>query len=164
MDDQREIIAFLSSGESYGRPDIVVERIETHISFIFLVADRAYKLKRAVRFSYLDYSTPALRERYCRKEFALNRRTAPTLYLGLRAITRESAGGLTFDGPGVRLEWVLEMRRFAQDDQFDRLAEAGKLTPGLMRDLTDAIATFHRYGRDFVPPWRPEGNRTDDRR
>ncbi|MGH7067008.1 MAG: AAA family ATPase [Acetobacteraceae bacterium] len=143
MDDQREIIAFLSSGASYGRPGIIVERIETHVSLIFLIENRAYKLKRAVRFSYLDYSTPALRERYSRAELALNRRTAPSLYLRLRAITHETSGDLAFDGNGVTVDCVLEMRRFAQDDLFDRLADAGKLTPALMLDLTDTIAAFH---------------------
>lgn len=143
MNDQREIIAFLSSGASYGRPGTIVQRIETHISLIFLVEDRAYKLKRAVRFSYLDYSTPALREECSRRELALNRRTAPGLYLRLRAITRESSAGLAFDGNGAVLDWVLEMHRFAQDDLFDRLADVGRLTPALMRALTDAIAAFH---------------------
>jgi aminoglycoside phosphotransferase family enzyme/predicted kinase len=143
-DDQREIVAFLSDGANYGRPGTIVERIETHISIIFLVEEQAYKLKRAVRFSYLDYSTTALREQYCRAELALNRRTAPTLYRRLRAITQESDGSLVFDGTGTVVDWVVEMQRFSQGDLFDRLAAAGKLTPALMFDLTDAIAAFHR--------------------
>lgn len=143
MDDQHDIIAFLSDGRSYGRAGTIVERMETHISIIFLVADQAYKLKRAVRLSYLDYSTKALRERYCRAEVALNRRTAPSLYRRVRAIIREADGTLAFDGQGSAVEWVVEMRRFPQDDLFDHLARAGKLTPVLMRDLTDAIAAFH---------------------
>lgn len=143
MDDQREVIAFLSEGASYGRPAAAVERIETHISIVFLVADRAYKLKRAVRFSYVDYSTPALREKHCRAELALNRRTAPALYLCVRAITRGPGGNLAFDGDGAVLDWVVEMRRFSERDLFDRLAEAHKLTPDLMRDLADAVAGFH---------------------
>ena len=73
---QDEVIAFLSVGESYGLPGARVERIETHISIVFLVGDRAYKLKRAVRFSYLDYSKTSNRERFCKSELELNRRTA----------------------------------------------------------------------------------------
>jgi aminoglycoside phosphotransferase family enzyme/predicted kinase len=150
MDDQREVIAFLSDGASYGKPSAAVERIETHISIVFLVEDRAYKLKRAVRFSYLDYSTAALRERYCQAELALNRRTAPALYRRLRAITCESDGSLVFDGAGPAVDWVVEMQRFSQGDLFDRLAAAGRLTPSLMRYLTDAIAAFHRSA-DITP-------------
>lgn len=144
MDDQREIVTFLSDGASYGKPGARVERIETHISLLFLVECRVYKLKRAVLFSYLDYSTTALRERYCKREITLNQRTAPTLYRRVHAITRGADGNLTFDGKGAALDWVVEMRRFSESNLFDRLADARKLSPALMRDLTDVIATFHR--------------------
>ena len=142
MDDQRDVISFLSDGASYGKPDLVPERIETHISIVFLIGERAYKLKRAVRFPYLDYSTISLRERLCKAEIELNRRTAAALYLQLRAITRD-ANGKAFDGGGTVIDWVLEMRRFSQTDLFDQLAGSHRLTPQLMRDLTDAIARFH---------------------
>jgi uncharacterized protein len=141
--DADDVVAFLSDGASYGSPGAAVERIETHISIVFLVGERAFKLKRAVRFSYLDYSTPERRERYCRAELALNRRTAPTIYRAVRAVTREADGRLAFDGAGAPVDWVLEMRRFPQAALFDRMAEAGQLTPALMRDLTDEIARFH---------------------
>ena len=143
MNDQREVEQFLGDGASYGTPGGAVERIDTHISMIFLVGDRAYKLKRAVRFSYLDYSTVELREKFCRAELDLNSRTAPALYLRLRAITRAPDGTLSFDGTGAVVDWVLEMRRFAQNDLFDRLAEQRKLTHRVMRDLADVIAAFH---------------------
>jgi aminoglycoside phosphotransferase family enzyme len=143
MDDQNEVISFLAKGANYGKPGSTVERIETHISIIFLVGDRAYKLKRAVRFSYLDYSSPALRKKYCLAEFELNRRTAPALYLRVHSITRTPDGELEFDGNGNAVDWVLEMHRFAQSDLFVELADSNKLTPELMRDLTDVIAIFH---------------------
>jgi aminoglycoside phosphotransferase family enzyme/predicted kinase len=142
MTDQQDVIAFLSDGASYGKPGIAVERIETHISIVFLISDRAYKLKRAVRLPYLDYSTAAVREQFCRAELELNRRTAPAMYLRVRGIGREAHGNLIFDDGSV-IDWVLEMRRFSQDDLFDQLAESRKLTPQLMRDLTDVIVGFH---------------------
>lgn len=143
MDDQRDVIAFLSDGASYGTPGATVEQVVTHCSIIFLAGERAFKLKRAVRFSYLDYSTPALRERFCRDELALNRRTAPEIYLGLRSIARDPRGTLTFDGEGPAVDWVVEMRRFAEESLFSRMAEAGRLTPTLLRSLADIIADFH---------------------
>jgi hypothetical protein len=143
-DDQRAVLAFLADPASYGLPPGTrIERIDTHCAAVFLAGARAYKLKRAVRFPYLDFSTPALRERFCRAELAINRRTAPDLYLGVRALTREPDGRLAFDGRGETVDWVLEMRRFDQDALFDRMAEAGRLTPALMRDLADAIRRFH---------------------
>jgi aminoglycoside phosphotransferase family enzyme/predicted kinase len=139
---QDEVIAFLSDGASYGLPGTRVEQIETHISVVFLIADRAYKLKRAVRFSYLDYSTTSNRERFCKSELELNQRTAPSIYLRVRPIYRSADGRLCFDH-GTIVEWILEMRRFSQADLFDQLALCGRLTPHLMRDLTDVIVEFH---------------------
>jgi aminoglycoside phosphotransferase family enzyme/predicted kinase len=139
---QDEVIAFLSDGVSYGLPGARVERIETHISIVFLVGDRAYKLKRAVRFPYLDYSKTSNRERFCKSELELNRRTAPSIYLRVRPVCRSADGRLCFDH-GTIVEWILEMRRFSQADLFDQLAQRSCLTPQLMRDLTDVIVEFH---------------------
>ena len=136
MAEQDEVIAFLAQGAE--------ARAETHISIVFLHADTAYKLKRAVRFSYIDYSTLARRRAFCEAELTLNRRTAPELYRRVRAVTRAASGGLEFDGPGAPVEYVLEMQRFAEADLFDAMARAGKLTAPLLRTLTDAIAAFHQ--------------------
>ncbi|MBM3571008.1 MAG: hypothetical protein FJX52_01415 [Alphaproteobacteria bacterium] len=145
IEDQNAQIAFLSDPSSYGQHVGKVDRIETHGAVVFLAGDRAYKLKRAVRFPYMDFSTPDRRRRFALAELAINRRTAPSLYLGVRAIVRAPSGALAF-GESDRadgLDWVVMMRRFAQDDQFDRLAKAGRLTEPLARELADAIARFH---------------------
>jgi hypothetical protein len=142
-DDQDAVIAFLSDPASHGVADGGVERIETHCSIVFLAGDRAYKLKRAIRYSSLDYSTLESRRAACEAELLLNRRTAPEIYLGVRSINRDANGGLAFVGPGAALDYVVVMRRFAQSDLFDDLAETGRLTPELMHDLGSAIARFH---------------------
>jgi len=141
---EQEIAAFLSQPASYGEPGTTVDRLDTHASLIFLVGARAFKMKRAVAFSYLDYSTLTLRKRYCEAEFERGRNLAPMLYRKLHAVTRERDGRLMLDGGGEPVEWLLEMLRFDQGALFDRLAEAGRLTPVLMRDLADGIAEFHR--------------------
>jgi len=105
-----EVVSFLRSlGEE-------VEVIETHISMVFLTDERAYKVKKPVKFPYLDYSTLALREKLSREEVRLNRRTAPSLYLGVKAVTKEADGSLAFDGAGEAIEWVVEMEKFDQAD------------------------------------------------
>jgi len=142
--DQAETIAFLQDPASYGGETAPVEHIETHISAVFLVGGFAYKLKRAVRFSYLDFSTVEKRAAACAAELALNRRTAPQLYLETRAIRRRAGGGLSFDGEGELVDTVVVMRRFDQSCLFDRLAQKGALTPALLRELADRIASFHR--------------------
>ncbi len=139
--DQTAVITFLADPATHG--DVPVERIDTHASIVFLAGDRAFKLKRAVRFSYLDYSTPALREQFCRAELALNRRTAPELYEEVCPITRDTVGRLSFGGSGAIVDWVVVMRRFDQDTLFDRMAERKQLSGKLMFDLAEQIAQFH---------------------
>ena len=142
QDEPSEVLAFLSgrlraSGE--GAP----ETIRTHISVLLLGGDRVYKLKRAIRLPYLDFSTPELRLEACRREVSLNRRTAPALYLGARRITREADGALALDGRGELVDAAVEMRRFAEDTLFTRLAQAGRLDRPLLTALARTIAAFH---------------------
>src|SRR5579863_1342352 len=144
VEDQSEVLAFLADPATYGLPAGGVERIDTHISAVFLAGDRAYKLKRAVKFSYLDFSTRALRATACATELALNRRTAPALYLETREIRRHPDGRLGFAGEGEPADTVVVMRRFDQEALLNRLAARGALDAGLMRDLADGIAAFHR--------------------
>jgi aminoglycoside phosphotransferase family enzyme/predicted kinase len=148
LDDQGETIAFLSDPASYG-DSAPVERIETHISIIFLTGDRAYKLKKALKLPYVDFSTIRLREAACRAELALNGETAPGLYLGVRTITRATDGRLQWaddesgDVERPLVDAVVEMVRFGQDQLLDRIAGAGELTPALMTETARMIAGFH---------------------
>ncbi|HET7569091.1 MAG TPA: AAA family ATPase [Gammaproteobacteria bacterium] len=139
---QVRVIEFLSDPASYDAAGPVCQ-ISTHCSIVFLVEKRAYKLKRAVKYSYLDYSTLALREKFCHAELALNQRTAPEIYLRVRPITLTTRGVLAFDGDGEVLDYVLEMRRFCDKDLFDQIVEADRLTPALANRLADTIAQFH---------------------
>lgn len=141
IEDQRETIAFLSDPASHGGASSV-ERIDTHIAHIILCGDHALKMKRAVRFPYLDFSTLARRKAVCEAELALNRRTAPDLYLGLRSVNRQVDGTLGW-GPGEPVEWLIEMRRFPAEDLLVEVAARGALSPALVRDLADGIAAFH---------------------
>ncbi|HAN54616.1 MAG TPA: hypothetical protein DCQ75_17490, partial [Pseudomonas sp.] len=143
MSGQHEVIGFLSHADSYGCPGGTVERIETHGSLIFLCGERVYKLKREIAYASLDFLTLEKRERACHAELRLNRRTAPGLYLGVSAITRDRAGVLAFDADGEVQDWVVVMRRFPQSALFDRMALAGELTPSLMQTLGVEVARFH---------------------
>lgn len=118
--------------------------IDTHISRVVIGAERAFKVKRPVSFSYLDFSTQEKRADAARKEVVLNRRTAPDLYLGTRAITRDADGRLALDGAGETIETIVEMRAFDQADLFDALAQRGALTVDQLTRLTERVAAFHR--------------------
>jgi aminoglycoside phosphotransferase family enzyme/predicted kinase len=162
-EDQTDIVTALAAPATYGVG--TVERIETHASVVFLAGERAYKLKRAVRFDYLDFSTSERRRALCEDEVRLNRRTAPMLYRGVVPVTRESDGTYALGGSGTVVDWVVEMNRFSQDALFDRLASAGGLDAGLMSPLATAIADFHRsaelrvdHGGTAGMSWVIDGN------
>lgn len=139
--DQSDVVAFLRERlrDAGGEPRLV----STHASLVLLGATRVFKLKRAVRYAFLDFSTPQRRLDLCRREVELNRRTAPQLYLGAHAITREQDGSLAFDGPGALVDAVVEMRRFSDADLLDQRAQRGDLPPAMMTRLARSIAAFH---------------------
>ena len=138
---QSDVVAFLTSGKAFGRRP---QQIKTHAARIFLAGDRAWKLKRAVRYPYLDFSTLEQRHAILAAELALNRRTAPHLYVGLTPVMRTADGALHIGGPGEPLEWLLEMRRFPQQSLFSELAEHRALGEDRMIRLADQIVGFHQ--------------------
>lgn len=141
-DGQADAVAFLSDPATHGGTG--VETMLTHISRVFLTGERAYKMKRAVKLPYADFSTPGRRLAACAREVELNSMTAPDLYLGVRRITRGAAGAPEFDGDGPLVDAVVAMRRFDQSALFDRMAREGRLTPGLMTETARTIRRFHR--------------------
>ncbi len=143
LGDQAEAIAFLTDPATHGLDAEAVEVNETRISVVVLAGARAYKLKRAVKLGYVDFSTVARRLVMCESEVELNRRAVPGLYRGVRRITRTQDGGLTFDGDGPLVDAVVEMVRFDQDGLFDRMAVAGRLTPARLAELAAVVARLH---------------------
>jgi len=141
-ENQDVVVEMLKDAATYGEAG-PVETIETHISRIFLVGRRAFKMKRAVRLPYVDFSTPGLRLAACEKEVELNSRTAPGLYLDVHRVTR-AGGRLALDGSGELVDAVIEMVRFDQSKLLDRMAAMGKLTPALMTNVARMIVQYHR--------------------
>jgi hypothetical protein len=141
--DQSEVIRFLADPANWAGAVDRVERIDTHGAIVFLGGERVRKLKRAVRFDYMDFSTPERRRACCEAELRLNRRTAPELYLRVVAVTREADGRLALGGAGEPVDWLVEMRRFDQDTLFDRLVESGRIEPALLEGAADAVAALH---------------------
>lgn len=141
--EQDAVIAFLNDPSSYDPPPDSVQRIDTHAAIVFLAGERVFKIKRAVRLPYLDFSTLEKRHNVCLREVALNRVTAPDLYLGVVPIVRDEDGRLALNAAGTPVEWAVEMVRFDQSCLFERLASDGRLNLDLMLQLADHIADFH---------------------
>src|SRR5438445_4358248 len=109
-DDQEPVLRLLADPATFGGAE--VRRIDTHAASVFLAGDRALKVKRAVRFPFLDYSTPEKRKAACAAEIEINRPWAPEIYRRVVAITRAPDGRLALEGAGEPIEWAVEMRRF----------------------------------------------------
>jgi uncharacterized protein len=139
---QQLVIDFLSDPANHGGAP--VKRIDTHAASVFLAGERALKIKRAVRFPFLDFSTLAKRKTACQAEIAVNRAFAPSIYRGEVPITREPNGQLAIGGKGEPVEWAVEMRRFDESQTLDNLAEAGRIDEGLADALGRAVAAAHR--------------------
>ena len=120
-----------------------MERIETHAAVILLSGDHAYKLKKPVAFSFLDFRTLEARRAALEAEFRLNRRTALSLYEAVVPVV-EQAGGLVIDGAGEAVEWLLVMRRFPEPCRLDHVATRGELKPALVEALARSIVAFHQ--------------------
>jgi uncharacterized protein len=141
VDPQADVLKFLSQPETYGIATDPV-RIDTHVSIVFLAGDYAYKMKRAVRYTFLDFSTLEKRRSVCEAEIALNRPNAPDIYVGTVPVVR-GANGLALGGDGEVVEWLVRMRRFDPANTLDHVAERGALSDKIISDLVAAISRLH---------------------
>lgn len=139
---QDEVIAFLLSGRAFADPG-AVEHVQTHCAHLFLCGAVALKVKRAVRYDYLDQSTPDLRHALLDRELTLNRPTAPMIYRDVVPVTQAANGGLDLDGRGPPVEWALRMHRFAADCEMTAVAASGRMTDPVADALGQAVQRFH---------------------
>ena len=139
-EDQEAVFRFLADPATHG--GAAVKRINTHAASVFLAGPVAYKVKRAVRFPFLDFSTWEKRKAALEAEIAANRPFAPDLYLEVLPIVRRN-GSLALGGEGTPVEWALKMRRFDETQTLDFLADAGRIDKALIQALAGAVAAAH---------------------
>jgi uncharacterized protein len=137
-----------------------VEARETHMSWVFLTDERVYKLKKPVRFPYLDFSTLAQREAACRAELRLNRRLAPDVYLDVVPLVR-SAGGLAIGGGGEPVDWLVVMRRLDERNMLENSLIEGRIETWQLDRVVAVLAQFYRRVQPVfispavrLPEWR----------
>ena len=153
--EQRVVVDFLSSAKACPAPEnktlkpATVEqnvpgKIRTHCAIIFLFDQDVYKIKRAVKYSYLDLSTLAARHAMCLRELALNQPVLPDIYREVVPITREEDGSLKINGVGQVIEWAVHMNRFSERQVLDNLATENLLDNAIAADMGQSIADYHR--------------------
>ena len=137
-------VGWLSCADHYDpAPDAVAAR-ETHMSWVFMAGDRVYKLKKPVRFPYLDFSTLERRAAACRAEVSLNVRLAPDVYLGVTPLT-VTAGGYVIGGSGPVAEWLVVMRRLDESQTLERLLGAREVSRAQVQTLAERLRHFYRH-------------------
>ncbi|MEN9225033.1 MAG: AAA family ATPase [Thermostichus sp. DRC_bins_24] len=136
-----------------------IQLIQTHISYILLTGDYAYKVKKPLDFGFLNFTTLPQRQHFCQEELRMNQRGAPGIYLQVLPIT-QTDGQFQLNGAGACVEYTLQMRQFPQESLFSNLFERGELTAALMEELGRVVAAFHAqtdtndYIRGFGQPER----------
>ena len=141
----------------YPHGPATVEVRQTHISWIFLAGDFVYKLKKPVRFPFVDYSTRELRRRWCLAEVELNRRLAPSTYLGVALVRRSSGGsfelGAVDDLVGDAEDSLVVMRRLPEDEMLDRRLASGSAGTADLDRIAAKLAEFHARSPERGNPY-----------
>ncbi len=137
------LIQSLLKPTAYPHSVATIELIETHISFVFLTGKFVYKIKKAVQFDFLDFSTLEKRRFYCEEEWRLNRRFAPELYVQVVPITG-AIENAKINGGGEIIEYAVQMRQFPAHQLLSEMANHGRLDAPLIDQLADLAADFHR--------------------
>lgn len=137
-------LSFLRRSETYPDKPTRVDVVETHMSWVFLTKWYAYKLKKPVRYHFLDFSTLEARQRDSAQEIRLNRRLAPDVYLGVVPVTMDKQGVLHLGGEHEVVDWLVQMRRLPADRMLDRLIREHMLTAEDLRRVTEILTAFYR--------------------
>lgn len=144
-----EKVEFLRKPASYPDSTRSVESIETHMSWVFLTDHYAYKLKKPVRFPFLDFSTTELRRRCCEEEVRLNRRLAPRVYIGTIPLMRDARGALMLGGSETVVDWLVKMRRLPANRMLDRAIRSDSFTSAEIEDVARLLCAFYK-GADRI--------------
>lgn len=143
MTDLAGKVRFLSDPASYPHTTARVEARETHMSWVFLTDDRVYKLKKPVKYPFLDFSTLSRRRFFCEEELRLNRRLAGETYRAVVPLRVNKAGRLGLSGPGRTIDWLVEMKRLAAADMLDARLERGAATREDIRRIGELMSGFY---------------------
>jgi len=140
--DQTRIIAALEDGSAVGARH-PLRRIDTHMSYLFLGEERAFKLKRALRHPFADLASVEARRAACEAELAINAKLAPSLYETVLPVVSDRHGAIQVGGAGDPIDWVVVMRRFPDGALMSEMAKANTLTPSAIEEGVTAVVAFH---------------------
>ncbi|MCW4021589.1 MAG: hypothetical protein ACOWW1_01640 [archaeon] len=140
---QNQVVEALKKPETYKQIPEKIERKQTHISYVFLTDDYVYKVKKAVNFGFLDFSTLEKRRQFCEKELVLNQRLCGDMYLEVVSINRSTSGEIRINGEGKTVEYAVKMKKIPEEKIMTHLLEEGKIDEKIMDEMAKIIADFH---------------------
>lgn len=144
-------VAFLSRPDTYPETS-KVEALETHMSWVFLTDRDVYKLKKPVRYDFLDFRTLEARQRFAEEEVRINKRLAADVYQGTVPLTRDKSGSLALDGRGEVVDWLIKMKRLPREFMLDTVIAENKVVEEPIRKTAEFLADFYFTS----PPVYPE--------
>jgi len=145
MPTLEEKVAFLSTVAAYGGRTRCVKTIETHMAWVFLTDTLVYKLKKPVKYAYLDFSTVKKRQRTCEDEVRLNRRLAPQTYRTIQPLCLDRTKQLSVDGRGKVVDWLVVMNRLPQNAAMDERIVHRRLAVEDVRHIGDTLGCFYAF-------------------
>ena len=152
--DLMEKVAVLRQPQAYGDEPVEVTALETRMSWVFLVGQTAYKLRKPVRHDVFDFRRLESRRRNCEEEVRLNRRLAPEVYLATVPLTEETDGTLAVNGTGVPVDWLVKMRRLPAQRMLDRAIRSGTVKTRELRIVAGLLAKFFAQAVPVAMPPR----------
>jgi len=160
-----DIVDALRAPEAFDHPvREPIDTLQTHTSIIVFAGDDVFKLKKPLKLAFLDYGTLGRRRHFCEEEVRLNRRLAPSTYLGVASITRDDNGRLAVNGEGDTIEYAVRMKRLPHDGMLGALLDEDRIDDALIDEIVSILAEFHRdcaTGADVDEHGRPEVVRSE---
>jgi uncharacterized protein len=141
QENQQQVVEAMLKPEAYSQDPGKIELIQTHISFVFLTKNYVYKVKKAVNFGFLDFSTLDKRRLFCEKELELNRRLCPEIYLEVVPIKKSDV--IKVDAQGETIEYALKMKRLPQERIMTVLLKENKVDKKIIDEIAQIVAQFH---------------------
>jgi len=153
MNISKEMLESLKKKEAYDEPVRNIRLIQTHISWIFLTGDFAYKIKKPVDFGFLDFTTLEKRKKFCKKEVEINRMFSPEIYIGFLPVNKFGDHSIKINGPGKTIDYAVKMRQLPQECLMDRLLDKNQIEAKTIEKIVDILIKFYSKTYTYTDPY-----------
>ena len=151
LKQSKEMLEALKKPEAYDSPVREINIIQTHISWVFLIGDYVYKIKKPVDFGFLDFTTPEKRLKFCKKELEINRMFSEDMYIDVLPVNKFNHM-IKINGPGEAIDYAIKMRQLPQESLMNRLLEKNLIDTKTMDRIVDILTEFYSKTQTYTNP------------